>query len=398
MPAIWLPGPEVRSARERDGACTSSITAAPWRTGSTPRSWPGHPCPVTDLFGTAGLALVGRLELPVGSGLLVSRKCLTLAMSIARSRISHRSASRPLKLTTKGQRSKELHGAPGADPKGEPAAQHLRRWFDGSAANHHGENQLLVACSRRRSISIISVICCSKAQRRGPSADFFPATGGAESREVLAGAQLEMELVEGQVLARRPGCLCDQRSTDAAFADRQGRQDAPGARPMGADPAVVLFERCQLTAEVLSSTISRRGPRWSGEAAEAPRGGACFLEADLRNGKPTAPPTFATSNQQRAGSSTSGPFTWSGGGAWHGPSSQVWLGSITRRCAPAPRRHGAIAWVGGPDQDARDSRATSPGDGPGRAGKARARSGGEPALLRRARDVSPRFFRTGPGR
>jgi transposase len=66
VPAIWLPGPEVRSARERARWRLHLVrhrTALKNRIHATLLAF-GHPCPVSDLFGTAGLALLGRLQLP----------------------------------------------------------------------------------------------------------------------------------------------------------------------------------------------------------------------------------------------------------------------------------------------------------------------------------------------
>jgi transposase len=66
VPAIWLPDPAVRGARElarwrlhlvrHRSALKSRIHASLLAFG--------HPCPVSDLFGTAGLALLGRLRFP----------------------------------------------------------------------------------------------------------------------------------------------------------------------------------------------------------------------------------------------------------------------------------------------------------------------------------------------
>jgi transposase len=66
VPAIWLPDPQTRGARElarwrlhlvrHRSALKSRIHASLLAFG--------HPCPVSDLFGTAGLALLGRLKFP----------------------------------------------------------------------------------------------------------------------------------------------------------------------------------------------------------------------------------------------------------------------------------------------------------------------------------------------
>lgn len=65
VPAIWLPGPAVRQARERARWRLHLVghrTALKNRIHATLMSF-GHPCPVSDLFGTTGLVLLGRLEL-----------------------------------------------------------------------------------------------------------------------------------------------------------------------------------------------------------------------------------------------------------------------------------------------------------------------------------------------
>jgi transposase len=66
VPAIWLPDPQTRGARElarwrlhlvrHRSALKSRIHASLLAFG--------HPCPVSDLFGTAGLTLLGRLSFP----------------------------------------------------------------------------------------------------------------------------------------------------------------------------------------------------------------------------------------------------------------------------------------------------------------------------------------------
>lgn len=66
VPAIWLPGPQVRGARELARWRLHLVrhrTALKNRIHAALIAF-GHPCPVSDLFGTAGLALLGRLELP----------------------------------------------------------------------------------------------------------------------------------------------------------------------------------------------------------------------------------------------------------------------------------------------------------------------------------------------
>lgn len=66
VPAIWLPGSEVRGARQRARWRQHLVhhrTALKNRIHATLMAF-GHPCPVSDLFGSAGLALLGRLELP----------------------------------------------------------------------------------------------------------------------------------------------------------------------------------------------------------------------------------------------------------------------------------------------------------------------------------------------
>ena len=66
VPAIWLPGPEVRGARERARWRLHLVrhrTALKNRIHATLMAF-GHPCPVSDLFGMTGLALLARLQLP----------------------------------------------------------------------------------------------------------------------------------------------------------------------------------------------------------------------------------------------------------------------------------------------------------------------------------------------
>jgi transposase len=66
VPAIWLPAPAVRGARELARWRLHLVrhrTALKNRIHAALIAF-GHPCPVTDLFGTAGLALLGRLAIP----------------------------------------------------------------------------------------------------------------------------------------------------------------------------------------------------------------------------------------------------------------------------------------------------------------------------------------------
>lgn len=66
VPAIWLPSPEVRGARELARWRLHLVghrTALKNRIHATLLAF-GHPCPVTDLFGVSGRALLGRLCLP----------------------------------------------------------------------------------------------------------------------------------------------------------------------------------------------------------------------------------------------------------------------------------------------------------------------------------------------
>jgi transposase len=66
VPAIWLPGPEVRADRERARWRLHLVhhrTALKNRIHSTLITF-GHPCPVSDLFGVAGRRLLAGLELP----------------------------------------------------------------------------------------------------------------------------------------------------------------------------------------------------------------------------------------------------------------------------------------------------------------------------------------------
>ena len=66
VPAIWLPGPAVRGTRELARWRLHLVhhrSALKSRIHSALMAF-GHPCPVSDLFGTAGLALLGRLALP----------------------------------------------------------------------------------------------------------------------------------------------------------------------------------------------------------------------------------------------------------------------------------------------------------------------------------------------
>ena len=66
VPAIWLPTPGVRGERERARWRIHLVrhrSALKYRIHSTLMTF-GHQCPVTDLFGAAGRALLDRLELP----------------------------------------------------------------------------------------------------------------------------------------------------------------------------------------------------------------------------------------------------------------------------------------------------------------------------------------------
>lgn len=66
VPAIWLPTPEVRGARELARWRLHLVrhrTALKNRIHATLLAF-GHPCPVSDLFGAGGRALLGRLCLP----------------------------------------------------------------------------------------------------------------------------------------------------------------------------------------------------------------------------------------------------------------------------------------------------------------------------------------------
>lgn len=66
VPAIWLPTPEVRGARELARWRLHLVrhrTALKNRIHATLLAF-GHPCPVSDLFGTAGRELLARLSLP----------------------------------------------------------------------------------------------------------------------------------------------------------------------------------------------------------------------------------------------------------------------------------------------------------------------------------------------
>ncbi len=66
VPAIWLPTPEVRAERERARFRLHLVrhrTALKNRIHATLIAF-GHPCPVSDLFGTAGRELLGRLQIP----------------------------------------------------------------------------------------------------------------------------------------------------------------------------------------------------------------------------------------------------------------------------------------------------------------------------------------------
>jgi transposase len=66
VPAIWLPTPDVRGARERARWRLHLVrhrTALKNRVHATLLAF-GKPCPVSDLFGTAGRELLDRLEVP----------------------------------------------------------------------------------------------------------------------------------------------------------------------------------------------------------------------------------------------------------------------------------------------------------------------------------------------
>ena len=66
VPAIWLPGPEVRAERERARFRLHLVrrrTALKQRVHSTLIAH-GKPCPVSDLFGARGRELLGRLAIP----------------------------------------------------------------------------------------------------------------------------------------------------------------------------------------------------------------------------------------------------------------------------------------------------------------------------------------------
>lgn len=66
VPAIWLPAPEARGARERARWRLHLVghrTALKNRIHATLMSF-GHPCPVSDLFGVAGRQLLEALQLP----------------------------------------------------------------------------------------------------------------------------------------------------------------------------------------------------------------------------------------------------------------------------------------------------------------------------------------------
>lgn len=66
VPAIWLPDPLVRAERERARFRLHLVrqrTRLKNRVHATLIAH-GHPCPVSDLFGTSGRALLDRLELP----------------------------------------------------------------------------------------------------------------------------------------------------------------------------------------------------------------------------------------------------------------------------------------------------------------------------------------------
>ena len=66
VPAIWLPTPTVRAERERARWRLHLVrhrTALKNRIHATLLAF-GHPCPVSDLFGTGGRELLARLALP----------------------------------------------------------------------------------------------------------------------------------------------------------------------------------------------------------------------------------------------------------------------------------------------------------------------------------------------
>src|SRR4051794_38083060 len=66
VPAIWLPGPDVRAHRERARWRLHLVrhrTALKNRIHATLLAF-GHPCPVSDLFGVAGRRLLDGLGLP----------------------------------------------------------------------------------------------------------------------------------------------------------------------------------------------------------------------------------------------------------------------------------------------------------------------------------------------
>lgn len=66
VPAIRLPGPEVRGSRERARWRLRLVrhrTALKNCIHATLITF-DHPCPVSDLFATTGLALLSRLQLP----------------------------------------------------------------------------------------------------------------------------------------------------------------------------------------------------------------------------------------------------------------------------------------------------------------------------------------------
>jgi transposase len=66
VPSLWLPDPEVRGERERARFRLHLVrqrTALKNRVHATLIAH-GHACPLSDLFGVAGRALLGRLEIP----------------------------------------------------------------------------------------------------------------------------------------------------------------------------------------------------------------------------------------------------------------------------------------------------------------------------------------------
>src|SRR3954454_23121398 len=66
VPAIWLPSPDVRANRERARWRLHLVrhrTALKNRIHATLLAF-GHPCPVSDLFGTGGRGLLARLAVP----------------------------------------------------------------------------------------------------------------------------------------------------------------------------------------------------------------------------------------------------------------------------------------------------------------------------------------------